>query len=194
MIALALAVAPRAGAQEPSANPPAPPAQTAPSETAPNGPQQVQLMFSPWTRYCAKGLAEKSSEIGTKKVCFTASDGHLPSGQKLVIVLLIEPDGESEAKLLRVTLPLGISLVPGASVVIDEEPAMTAPFTVCLPKNGCFADYKADADLIAKLKSARSLTIEAFQKGQPVSFTLPLTDFAKAYDGPPSDPTSLNGQ
>jgi invasion protein IalB len=201
MVALALTVGPHAFAQQPSTNPPVP-AQTAPGsnagraqqatpgETVQNG-QQVQLISSPWTRYCVKGLTEQSSEIRSKEVCFTASDGHLPSGQKLVIALLIEPEG-SDAKLFRVTLPLGVALVPGARIVIDEKEAMTAPFVVCLPKNGCMADYKADADLIEKLKNGQTLAIQAFEKGRPVSFTLPLSGFAKAYDGPASDPNGSN--
>jgi invasion protein IalB len=184
MVALALTVGPHAFAQQPSTNPPAPPAQTVSGET-------VQIISSPWTRYCAKGLTEQSSDIKTKEVCFTASDGHLKSGQKLVIALLIEPVGD-DTKLLRVTLPLGVALVPGARIVIDEKEAMTAPYVVCLPKNGCVADYKADADLIAKLKQGQSLAIQAFDKGRPISFTLPLAGFAKAYDGPATDPTGLN--
>ena len=203
MVALALTVGPHAFAQQPSTNPPVPPAQAAPGpnagqaqqaapgETVQNSQQQVQLISSPWTRYCAKGLTEQSSEIRTKEVCFTASDGHLTSGEKLVIALLIEPEG-GDTKLLRVTLPLGVALVPGARIVIDEKEAMTAPFIVCLPKNGCMADYKADTDLIEKLKKGQSLAIQAFEKGKPISFTLPLTGFAKAYDGPASDPTGLN--
>jgi invasion protein IalB len=200
-VALALTVGPHVFAQPPSTNPPAPPAQAAPrpnagqpqqaapGETVQNG--QVQLIFSPWARYCAKGLTEQSSEIRAKEVCFTAADGHLTSGQKLVIALLIEPEG-GDTKLLRVTLPLGVALIPGARIVIDEKEAMTAPYVVCLSKNGCMADYKADADLIEKLKKGRSLAIQAFEKGRPISFTLPLTGFAKAYNGPASDPTGLN--
>ena len=186
-IALALTVGPQAFAQQPT-NPPVPPTQTAPG---PNGQQKVDLISTPWTRYCAKGLTEQSSEIRTKGVCFTASDGHLTSGEKLVIALLIEPEG-SDTKLLRITLPLGVALVPGARIVIDEKEAMTAPFIVCLPKNGCMADYKVDTDLIEKLKKGQSLAIQAFEKGKPISFTLPLTGFANAYDGPPSDPVGLN--
>src|SRR5215475_8583579 len=157
IVALTLAVGPNAGQ-----------AQVAPGETVHNGQQQVQLFSSPWTRYCAKGLTEQSSEIRTKEVCFTASDSHLTSGEKLVIALLIEPEG-GDTKLLRVTLPLGVALVPGARIVIDEKEAMTAPFVVCLPKNGCMADYKADADLIEKLKKGLSLAILAFDKGRPIS-------------------------
>jgi invasion protein IalB len=203
MVALALTVGPYAFAQQPSTNPPVPPAQAAPgpnaeqaqqatpAETVQNAQQQTQLIFSPWARYCTKGLTEKSSEIRAKEVCFTAADGHLTSGQKLAIALLIEPEG-SDTKLLRVTLPLGVALVPGARIVIDEKEAMTAPYVVCLPKNGCMADYKADADLIEKLKKGRSLAIQAFDRGRPISFTLPLNGFAKAHDGPASNPTGLN--
>jgi len=179
MVALALAVGPLAFAQQPSGG------------TVQNGQQPMQLISSPWTRYCAKGLMEQSSEIRTKDVCFTASDGHLTSGEKLVIALLIEPEG-GDTKLLRVTLPLGVALVPGARIVIDEKEAMTSPFSVCLPKNGCMADYKADTDLIEKMKNGQTLAIQAFEKGKPISFTLPLAGFAKAYDGPASDPTGLN--
>jgi invasion protein IalB len=191
MVALALAVGPQAFAQQSSPKPSVPPAQTAPSETVQSGQRQVQVIASPWRRYCAKGLTEQSSEIRTREVCFTASDGHLASGQKLVIALLIEPEG-GNTKLLRVTLPLGVALVPGARVVIDGQEAMTAPYVVCLSKNGCMADYKADADLIEKMKKGRTLAIQAFDKGSPISFTLPLAGFAKAYDGPPSDATGLN--
>ena len=68
MVALGLTVRPHAFAQEPSTNPPVPPTQAAPGpnagqaqqgapgETVQNGQQQVQLIASPWTRYCAKTL------------------------------------------------------------------------------------------------------------------------------------------
>src|SRR5579883_1332335 len=181
MVALALAIGTKAGRAQ----------QAAPAEMVRNGQQQVQVIFSPWSRYCAKGVTEQSSEIRAKEVCFTAADGHLKSGQKLVIALLIEPEG-SDTKLLRVTLPLGVALIPGARIVIDEKEAMTAPYVACLPKNGCMADYKADADLIEKLKKGQSLAIQAFDKGKPISFTLPLTGFAKAYEGPAGDATGLN--
>jgi invasion protein IalB len=202
MVALALTLEPHAFAQQPPIDPsvqsaqaaPEPDAgqaqQEAPAETLQSGQQQVRVIFSPWARYCTKGLSEQSSEIRAKEICFTAADGRLTSGQKLAIALLIEREGD-DTKLLRVTLPLGVALVPGARIVIDEREAMTAPYVACLPKNGCMADYKADAALIEKLKNGRSLAIWAFDKGKPINFTLPLTGFAKAYEGPASDPTGL---
>jgi invasion protein IalB len=190
IVALAFTIGPYALAQQPATKAPAAAARGAPSETGQNG-QQVPVISSPWRKYCANGVTGQSSEIRDKQVCFTASDGHLASGQKLVIALLIEPKG-NDTKLLRVTLPLGVALVPGARVVIDEDGAMTAPYIVCLSQNGCMADFKADSDLIEKLKRGQTLAIQAFDKGRPIRFTLPLTGFAKAYDGPPSDPTGLN--
>jgi len=181
LAALALAFAPNAAQAQ----------QTAPAQTVQNGQQQLEVILSPWARYCTNGLREESSESGAKDVCFTAADGHLKSGQKLVIALLIEPAG-NDAKLLRVTLPLGVALVPGARIVIDEKDAMIAPYVACLPKNGCMADYKADANLIDKLKKGRSLAIQAFDKGKPISFTLPLSGFAQAHDGPAGDANGLN--
>jgi len=182
---VALAAAPHAFAQQPSTNSLATPGT--------NAGQQLQLIAAPWTRYCAVSPTIKSAEMKTKEVCFTASDSHMASGEKVAIVLLIEPSG-SDAKVLRVTLPLGVALIPGARIVIDQKDAMIAPYVVCLPKNGCMADYKADADLVAKLKAGHTLAIQAVDKAQPISFTLPLTDFAKAYDGPPSDPSGLDEQ
>ena len=63
-------------------------------------------------------------------------------------------------------------------------PSVSTCFT-----NGCMADYEGSPDLIAKLKSGQTLTIQAINiAGNQISFPLPLADFAKANDGPPTDP------
>src|SRR5262249_60618441 len=61
--------------------------------------------------------------------------------------------------------------------------------------NGCMADYDASGDLIAKLKKGQGLVVQAINStGQPISLVLPLADFAKAYDGPPTDPKVFEEQ
>jgi len=110
-----------------------------------------------------------------------------PSG---LLPVLIEADGDAR-KLLRVTLPLGVSLRPGTRVVIDNGQPMTAPYVICVP-NGCVADYEASGDLIAKMKAGQRIHVQGINgSGQPVSLQLPLTDFAKSYDGPATDPKPL---
>ena len=74
-------------------------------------------------------------------MCFTGKDGRVGSGQTMVAAVLIEPDGEPR-KILRVTLPLGMSLQPGTRAIIDQGQPMTAPYVICFI-NGCMADYEA---------------------------------------------------
>ena len=179
---------PAPAAPAPKAAPKAAPAQ--PAEQQPAAPQQgqneqPQLIFSPWTKFCLKG-----QEANAKQVCFTGKDGRVETGQPVVAAVLIEPDGEPR-KILRITLPLGMSLQPGTRAIIDQGQPMNAPYVVCF-NNGCMADYEASGELIDKLKKGQGLVVQGFNgAGQPLSLVVPLGDFAKAYTGPPTDPKVL---
>ena len=194
-LALAQQPAPAAKPKPPAAAPkkPAAPAPAAPAaqQPAPAGQQaqqpaqgndQVQLIYSPWTKFCLKG-----QEADAKQVCFTGKDARIESGMPVVAAVLIEPEGEPK-KILRVTLPLGMQLVHGTRVIVDQNQPMTAPYVICFT-NGCMADYEANPELITKLKKGQGLVVQAINStGQPISLVLPLADFAKAYEGPPTDP------
>jgi len=209
-IAFAVAVSTFAAAQAPApaapaapkpapakkpAKPPAAPAQAAPPAEgqpaqgqAQGGGDQVQLIFSPWTKFCLKG-----QEANAKQVCFTGKDARIESGMPVVAAVLIEPESEPK-KILRVTLPLGMQLVHGTRVIIDQNQPATAPYVICFT-NGCMADYEANADMVGKLKKGQGLVVQGINStGQPISLTLPLADFAKAYDGPPTDPKEFEAQ
>jgi len=175
----------------PAAPAPAPEAQQqAPAQAQGEQQQQVQLIYSPWTKFCLKG---QNNEPNAKQVCFTGKDARIESGMPVVAAVLIEPEGEPR-KLLRVTLPLGMQLVHGTRVIVDQNQPMTAPYVICFT-NGCMADYDATGDLVAKLKKGQGLVIQAINStGQPISLVLPLADFAKAYDGPPTDPKVFEEQ
>jgi invasion protein IalB len=195
--------APAAKPAAPAAKKPAPakPAAPAPAAPAPEAQQQspaqgqgeqqqVQLIYSPWTKFCLKG---QNNEPNAKQVCFTGKDARIESGMPVVAAVLIEPEGEPK-KLLRVTLPLGMQLIHGTRVIVDQNQPMTAPYVICFT-NGCMADYDASGDLIGKMKKGQGLVIQAINStGQPISLVLPLADFAKAYDGPPTDPKVFEEQ
>jgi invasion protein IalB len=194
------APAPAAPAAKPTpAKKPAKPAQPAPQPEAQQPPpaqgqqqaqgnDQVQLIFSPWTKFCLKG-----QEANAKQVCFTGKDARIESGMPVVAAVLIEPESEPK-KILRVTLPLGMQLVHGTRVIIDQNQPMTAPYVICFT-NGCMADYEANPDMITKMKGGQGLVVQAINStGQPISLVLPLTDFGKAYDGPPTDPKVFEEQ
>jgi invasion protein IalB len=182
-------------AQAPPASDPqqAPPGQPGQQGQAQNGQQQVQLIFSPWTKFCLKGQPGQPPDPNAKEVCFTGKDARVESGQPVAAAVLIEPQG-AEKKLLRVTLPLGMQLAHGTRVIVDQNQPMTAPYVICF-SNGCMADYEASADLIGKMKKGQGLVIQAINAtGQPISLAMPLGDFAKAYEGPPTDPKVFEEQ
>jgi invasion protein IalB len=170
------------------APPPQQPQQGDQGQQAQNGQQQpVQLIFSPWTKFCLKGQPGQPVDPNAKEVCFTGKDARVESGQPVAAAVLIEPQG-TDKKLLRVTLPLGMQLAHGTRLIVDQNQPMTAPYVICFT-NGCMADYEANIDLINKMKKGQGLVIQAINTtGQPISLVMPLADFAKAYDGPPTDP------
>src|SRR5689334_2584425 len=188
------APAPAAPKVAPKAAPKAAPAPKPAEAPAPQGqPQaqagdQPQLIFSPWTKFCLKG-----QEANAKQVCFTGKDGRVESGMPVVAAVLIEPENDTK-KVLRVTLPLGMSIQPGTRVIVDQGQPMTGPYVICF-NNGCMADYEASGELIGKLKKGQGLVIQGINgSGQPISLVVPLGDFAKAYDGPPTDPKKFEEQ
>jgi invasion protein IalB len=159
---------------------------------APQGqqPQQqpAQLIYSPWTKFCLK-----SKDPTPKQVCFTGKDARVESGMPVVAAVLIEPE-DAPKKILRVTLPLGMQLVHGTRVIIDQNQPLTAPYVICFT-NGCMADYEATAPMVEQLKKGKNLVVQAINaNGQPLSLVLPLSDFAKAYEGPPTDPKVFEAQ
>jgi len=179
--------APAAEAQHQPAQPGAPGGGEQPQ------PQQVQLIYSPWTKFCLKGAPGQPQDPNAKQVCFTGKDARIESGMPVVAAVIIEPEGV-ERKILRVTLPLGMQLAHGTRVIIDQGQPMTAPYVICFT-NGCMADYEASAELIGKLKKAHGLVVQGINStGQPISLPLPLADFSKAYDGPPTDPKVFEEQ
>ena len=173
------------GNKKPAAKPAQAPAQ--PAQPAPAKPESVQLMYSPWMKVCGKG-----NDTNNKQVCVVTKDARLENGMPVAIVQLFEPEGQE--KVLRVTVPLGMQLQHGTRVIVDQNTPMQAQYKICFPV-GCMSDYPANDDLINKMKKGQQLTVQAINmQGSAVSLPLPLAEFAKAYDGPPTDPKAFEAQ
>jgi invasion protein IalB len=175
---------PAAPKQAPAAQPPQ--QQPAQGQQA-AADQQPQLMYSPWMKVCGKG-----PDTNNKQVCVITKDGRLENGMPVAIVQLFEPEGEQ--KVLRVTVPLGMQLAHGTRLIIDQSQPTQSPYKICFPV-GCMADYPVTDDMIAKMKKGQNIIVQAINmQGTPISLPLPLNDFAKAYDGPPTDPKAFEEQ
>jgi invasion protein IalB len=169
-------------APAPTAQQAPPPAAGAPPAGAQPPDQQVQLIYAPWTKFCLKG-----QDAAAKQVCFTGKDGRIESGQPVIAAVIIEPEGEPK-KILRVTLPLGMQLVHGTRVIVDSNAPAQSPYVICFA-NGCMSDYEVTPELLANMKKGQNLVVQAINSnGAPLTLPLPLAEFAKAYDGPPTDP------
>ena len=176
------APAPKPPAAKPPAPKPAPQQQAAPAQPAQAAPGAPQLIYTPWTRLCSKG-----QEPTAKQVCFTGKDAYTDIGMPVLAVVLIEPEGEIK-KILRVTVPNPVQLQYGTRIVVDQQQPLSGPYFTCFT-NGCMADYDGTPDLIQKLKHGQTMAVQAVNlAGTPMSFPLPLSDFAKANEGPPTDP------
>jgi invasion protein IalB len=145
-----------------------------------------QIAYSNWVKVCQKG-----PEANSVRVCLTGRDGRVEGGSVVVAAVLIEPEGQPR-KLLRITLPLGMALKPGTRIIVDDGQPINAPYVICL-SNGCVADYEASDELIGKMKRGSNLNVQGINgTGQPVTLPVPLAEFAKAHDGPSTDPAQLN--
>jgi invasion protein IalB len=167
-------------------------AQTDPSSARPAAPRQPadkrqpQLVYYPWTKVCDKD----SQDANGGQVCLIIQEARLDTGQFIASAVVIEPQGKPE-NILRVTVPLGVQLQPGSRVIIDEGTPVQRPYSICL-EIGCIAEYVVDAAKMSELKKGQTLAIQAINaSGRPISLPMPLADFVKAIDGPPTHPQVL---
>src|SRR5580704_14963983 len=116
---------PKAAAPKPAPKPPvakpaqaAPPAAQAAPPTAAAQPeaQPLPIVYSPWTKVCGKD----PNQANAKEVCLVVKEARLETGQFIAGAVLIEPEGEPK-KILRVTLPLGMQLLQGTRLILDQN-------------------------------------------------------------------------
>jgi invasion protein IalB len=175
-------------APAPAAPPAGAPPAGAPAAGAPQAQELPQLIYAPWTKFCLKG-----QDANAKQVCFIGKDGRIESGQPVIAAVIIEPEGEPK-KILRVTLPLGMQLIHGTRIIVDSNAPLQSPYVICFA-NGCMSDYEVTPELLANMKKGQNLVVQAINaNGAPLTLALPLQEtdtgssFAKAYDGPATDP------
>ena len=153
-----------------------------------------QLIYSQWIKFCVgpdgQPADQKDPAIKTKQICLTGLDGRTESGVPLVAVATIDPPADGK-KILRVTLPVGMHLQHGTRVIVDDTQPMTAPYVVCFA-NGCIADYELNPDTLGRVKKGKIAYVQGINyQGGAMTFQVPLTEFAKAFDGAPTDPKVL---
>ncbi|WP_332685237.1 invasion associated locus B family protein [Bosea sp. (in: a-proteobacteria)] len=187
----AFSQAQRPAAKPPAAQQPAPAQQPAQGQAAPTGPTVVQVKPEPsqtnWTKVCGKDQA------ANKEICYTTRDFVSDQGQPVLAVAVYDVKGDPN-KIVRFLMPLGLLLQPGIRFGVDTAQPSPGRYAICFP-NGCFAEAQVKDDFINQMKKGANLNISVQNQGaREVSFSIPLTDFAKGFDGAPIDPKVLEEQ
>ena len=192
------ALAQQAQPQRPASRP-AQPAQPAPAQppaqgqgqAASTGPTVVQVKPEPsqtnWTKVCGKDQA------ANKEICYTTRDFVSDQGQPVLAVAIYDVKGDAN-KIVRFLMPLGLLLQPGIRFGVDNAQPTPGRYAICFP-NGCFAEAQIKDDFINAMKKGTNLNVSVQnQAAREVSFSIPLSDFAKGFDGAPIDPKVLEEQ
>lgn len=169
---------------------PAQPAQP-PAGQAGAGPTVVQVKPEPsqtaWTKVCGK------DQTANKEICYTTRDFVSDQGQPVLAVAIYDVKGDAN-KIVRFLMPLGLLLQPGIRFGVDTAQPTPGRYAICFP-NGCFAEAQVKDDFINAMKKGTTLSVSVQNQGaREVSFAIPLTDFAKGFDGAAIDPKVLEDQ
>ena len=97
-------------------------------------------------------------------------------------------------RMLIMAIPPGMQIQPGVRVVVDQQPPVTAKFSVCFP-NVCLVETEATDALIGTMKKGTTLNLQALNvQARGVVFPISLSGFGKAYDGSALDPKAYQSE
>jgi invasion protein IalB len=138
------------------------------------------LTYSPWTKICLQDT------------CFIGKTSHFDDDcGPVVAVSLIERSGDMKTEL-RISLRTRVDVEDDVRISIDQGEPIKRPFEGCYVNVGCMAQYLAGPELVQQLERGQMLVIEATDKpNSTIRFTVPLADFADAYNGPSQPPPKV---
>lgn len=176
--------APAKPAPKPAAPAAAAPAPARPGAPDASAPPEQTFFNSPWEKICQEMVDEKDPK-NKKKACQTTQVLGV-NDQPIAQVVISGLEGEPN-KGLNISVPLGFMIQPGLRIVFDDTP-VAVPFVACVsvPNVGplCSAQIVVGADFVAKMKSAKSVRLEAKNVAQrEIRLPISNTDFAKVFDG-----------
>lgn len=176
-------------AKKPATSAPAQPAQSQPAQPQqPQGPITLLPTQNDWTKVCGKDQA------ANKEICYTTRDFSAQADQPPVLALAVYEVKGEDTRIVRLLMPVGLMLRPGFRFNVDKGEAQSGGFEICFP-NGCFAEARVKGTTLAELKKGTNLNVSVKnQVNNEITFAVPLTGFAKAFDGPPVDPKVLEEQ
>ena len=143
---------------------------------------------SAWVKVCESATFKTDGKEDKKNVCLSHHERlDANTGMVLVSAAIRTIEGQPSPALV-VMLPVGLALIPGIQVKIDDDKdVLKFPFTLCTAA-GCTGEIEAKPEFIAKLRQGKELTVAAMNvAGTALGFPVPLTGFGPTLDGAPLD-------
>jgi invasion protein IalB len=186
-VAMAQQVQPKAS-QVQKAQPPAPPAAApgaagavpAPAADAGAGGAPEDA----WVKLCMK-----SDQTNNKEICLTNHEGLEPNtGMVLIAAAVRRVEGEDKQQLLvRVPTAYALVIPAGVQIKIDDGQPIQLQYMICFPTS-CQVQLELTKELFDSMRKGKQMVVAAMNIQQKtMGFPVPLTGFAKAYDGAPVD-------
>jgi invasion protein IalB len=197
-LAVSVALAGGALAQQTPAKPAAPGAPAVPGQAVPGAPappSKVDLV-SPepqWAKFCAKEPASGRDACATMRDFSTSADQ-----PPMISINLFDVAGEERRKLRFLILPIGMLLKPGFRVIVDKNDPIEGKYDMCF-QNACSAEIDIGAKTVEMLKKGQNMAVVmrvpgGDSSGRELTFNIPLKDLGPAFDGKPTDPKVLEQQ
>jgi len=150
-----------------------------PAAGAEGGPEE-----SAWAKVC-----RKNEQTGNKQICLVQHEGlDANTGIVLATAAVRNVEGEDKQNLLvGVTTAYSLVMPAGVQIKIDDSEPIPLQYTVCLPTS-CQAQMELTKEIFDKMRKGKQMIVAAMNmQQQRIGFPVPLTEFGKAYDGPPAD-------
>lgn len=185
LMALALSLAASSASAQETTAPKAAPAAPA---AAPATPGAAAAAGAPeenaWVKLCLK-----NEQTQNKQVCLVNHEGLEPNtGMVLVAAAVRSIEGEDKQNLL-IRLPTAYSLVipAGVQIKIDDGEPLSLQYAVCFPTS-CQVQTELTKEMFDKMRKGKQMIVAAINMQQKtMAFPVPLTGFAKTFDGAPVD-------
>jgi invasion protein IalB len=153
---------------------PPPVAQTTPPPAPPAAPQADAPPPPGWAARYNSASRDAPLECAIEQTAVLTKTG------QLIVLVNIRVPSDTHMPVALVQLPLGLNLPGGARFQIDDGKVTDLTIQTC-ENRGCFANAPVTPDLLAAMKSGKQLKL-SFQTLAKETITMPLADFAAAYD------------
>ncbi len=174
------ASAPVGSATVPDVGPP--PAASGPRTVEPEPDEFDIEVFGTWTYLCRS--------LPQGPTCYAWF--RIENAETRVVVMALVAAYGPAGPALSVKVPGGVDLAAGVTLRVEGEALPTLPIVTCAPE-GCFAELALDEATLAKLRAAKSGTVEVRAGGEPKAWTASFDGFSQAFDRIPK-PQAPAGQ